>query len=201
LKGWLSDEHVLKGDGALTLKPGLSPQVLPALTFTPDGLNTHIITMPLAALLRPSGRLCIVQFDRPSSILRSVAPERIVFGAMVVSTALVTLNYNNGLVGFLQRDVAAAGSSLAACAPARTCRDVETYVPESNTCRHPCAYRWFYKYDTATLQCTATSTITWAVFTIAAALVSIEFALAVVHSKAATTLRGKFPLLEFMRGS
>ncbi len=175
---------MLKGDGTLTLKPGLPPEVLPTLTFTSDGLSPRVITMPLAALLRPNGRLCIIQFVRQSSLLLSTAPDRIVFGAMVVSTALVTLNYNNGLVGFAQRDVPAAGSSSASCAAARSCRDVETYVSESNSCRHPCSSRWFYKYDAATLQCTATNVIPYSIFVIAAVLVSIEFALVMVNVKA-----------------
>ncbi len=188
MKGWLSDDDVAKGDGTLTLKPGRSPEVLPVLTFTPDGLSARAISVPLAALLRPSGRLCVIQFDRPSSIIQRASTDRIVFGAMVVSTAIVTLNYNNGLVGFTQRDVAAAGSSSAACAPVRSCRDVETYVSESNSCLHPCSSRWFFKYNAATLECTATSVIPYTIVTMLLALVSLEVALAVVNSKAGTIL-------------
>jgi hypothetical protein len=188
LKGWLSDDDVLKGEGTLTLKPGRNPQVLPVLTFTPDGLSARAISVPLAALLRPSGRLCVIQLERPSSIIQRVSTDRIVFGAMVVSTAIVTLNYNNGLVGFTQQDVAAAGSSSAACAAVRSCRDVETYISESNSCSHPCSSRWFFKYNAATLQCSATSVIPYTIVTMLVALVSLEVALAVVNSKAGTIL-------------
>lgn len=188
LGGWLSDDLVTKSEGALTLKPGVLPAALPVLTFTADGQSAKVISIPLAALLRPSGRLCIVQFDRPQALIPRSAPDRIVFGAMVVSAMLVTLDYNSGLVGVAQRSVAAAESSSAACAPARSCRAVETFVLESNKCKHPCSSRWFYKYDAATLECTATSVIPSTIFTVIVLLAAIEVALALFSSHAGTIL-------------
>jgi hypothetical protein len=184
LRGWLSDDHVSKSEGSLSLKPGVLPEVLPVLTFTADGQSTQVISVPLAALLRPSGRLCIVQFDRPQALVPRALPDRIVFGAMVVSAMLVTLDYSSGIVGLAQRSVAAADGSSAACALARSCRDVETFILESNTCHHPCSNRWFFKYDSTTLQCAATSVIPSSIFAAVVVLVTIELALALLNSNA-----------------
>jgi hypothetical protein len=188
LRGWLSDDHVSKSEGALTLKPGVHPEVLPVLTFTADGQSTRVISIPLAALLRPSGRLCVVQFDRPQSLIPRSVPDRIVFGAMVVSSMLVTLDYNSGLVGVAQRSVAAADSSSVACALPRSCRDVETFILESNSCHHPCSNRWFFKYDSATLECTATSVIPSTIFTVVVVLATIELALVLFNHNAGNIL-------------
>lgn len=189
MKGWLSDDHVLKGDGTLTLKPGVHPAVLPVLTFTADGVSSQVISLPLAALVRPSGLLCIMQFEQPQqSLITTSIPNRIVFGSMVVSTMLLSLDYNNGLVGVTQRSVPAADSSSTACAAARTCRDVETFILERNTCHHPCSNRWFFKYDAAKLECSSTGAIPSTIFAVVVALVSIEMALAFVSSNAGAAL-------------
>ncbi len=179
---------MLKGDGTLTLKPGFHPEVLPVLTFTADGLSSQVISVPLAALVLPSGRLCIMQFEQPQLQPQSNLPNRIVFGAMVVSTMLLSLDHNNGLVGVTQRSVAAAGSSSIACNPARTCRDIETFILESNTCHHPCSNRWFFKYDAVKLECSSTGAIPSTIFAVVVGLVSIQFALALVSSNAGAAL-------------